>query len=984
MTSQHQPSTIISTSWENNKKVLILDVDNTLYDEVELRSKSGFGVEEQIIERTHEFGKKYYNLGKDECNEMYFKYGTTVEGLRQMLITRGESYVEIENAIKRYYNEVYENLDMSCLLLTSTEMIKNNSSTGYSHDKSSKERQELVDTLRAIKEPIYLASNSPRSHVMKVVKTLGLGTIYFAGILTPDSPRDDNIVTEFLPTKSNPSSFYHHLFEKFDTKEYDITLIDDSFKNLEKAATVGIKGIQVKGNEGRTLKEALSMYMGSCDSDVTKYNFSEVKYLQSKNEVDLVSINAEVWDCLARKLSTILHSSSSETIRIVDLGAGLLSMLQMIINGGGGKDSLIHQFSNLNNSIKEINYIAYESNRKLLDACLDRLHQMGFLQSTHSIEDDEYVFKKLHNGIDIIVKLRVQNFDSNSFPNDQNPHLVIGCCFADLFEPCYLATTLIKLLRQCTIGGGIDNSHVEPNETLVYFPITFAGITQFSPAKPFGIGKSPSSVKIPSDSLAFHQYARSLIEQHGHNLDPSKIVDSIASSKGTLIQRGSSIWNIDPDKNEYLWETMIHFFTSSTRATMGNWDFKGWIARARNERPKIRVVNEDLLFSLGEHDDEPVVDSISETKSEVIEEIMFHSPYSVSKNTKDKVFDDLKPGQVEGKIKNTSSPICLHDFNLLCHFFTNNTIIVKAICSLISSGTELKIFKGLFDDAALDVNIKGMADESMKYPLSYGYSLVGVVTRCAKDVADADEILGKTVFSFSPHSSHLIVDRDAIQLVPDEISPQDAIFMPSVETALSLVHDAHPRIGENVVIYGQGLIGLLVNSILSLSLQNMNPNGEFNTITAVDALDDRLALASKMGASQVILPSEVKAAGPFDVSIEVSGNTRALQSAIDNTSNGGKIIVGSWYGNSDITLRLGIDFHRSHKTIKTSQVSTIPGELSTLWSKKRRFDLTWELVKLIRPSRLITKQVTLDEAQSAYELLDQGKEIAISFVYNNR
>lgn len=294
----------------------------------------------------------------------------------------------------------------------------------------------------------------------------------------------------------------------------------------------------------------------------------------------------------------------------------------------------------------------------------------------------------------------------------------------------------------------------------------------------------------------------------------------------------------------------------------------------------------------------------------------------------------------------------------------------------------MKIFKGLFDDAALDVNIKGMADESMKYPLSYGYSLVGVVTRCAKDVADADDIVGKTVFTFSPHSSHVIVDRDAIQLVPDEISPQDAIFMPSVETALSLVHDAHPRIGENVVIYGQGLIGLLVNSILSISLQNMNPNGKFNTITAVDALDDRLAMASEMGASQVILPSEVNAAGPFDVSIEVSGNPRALQSAIDNTSNGGRIIVGSWYGNSDITLKLGIDFHRSHKTIKTSQVSTIPGELSTLWSKKRRFDLTWELVKLIRPSRLITKQVTLDEAQSAYELLDQGKEIAISFVYN--
>ena len=132
---------------------------------------------------------------------------------------------------------------------------------------------------------------------------------------------------------------------------------------------------------------------------------------------------------------------------------------------------------------------------------------------------------------------------------------------------------------------------------------------------------------------------------------------------------------------------------------------------------------------------------------------------------------------------------------------------------------------------------------------------------------------------------------------------------------------------------------------------------------------------------QVLLPNEVHNAAPFDVAIEVSGNARALQAAIDNTRDGGRIIVGSWYGNSDIKLKLGIDFHRSHKTIKTSQVSTIPAELTSLWSKSRRFALTWDLVKLLKPSKLITKKVRLDEAQLAYELLDQGKEIAISFVY---
>jgi threonine dehydrogenase-like Zn-dependent dehydrogenase len=299
---------------------------------------------------------------------------------------------------------------------------------------------------------------------------------------------------------------------------------------------------------------------------------------------------------------------------------------------------------------------------------------------------------------------------------------------------------------------------------------------------------------------------------------------------------------------------------------------------------------------------------------------------------------------------------------------------------LISSGTELKIFKGLFDEAALDVNIKGMTDESMKYPLSYGYSLVGVVTRCGDEVADAQDLIGKIVFTFSPHSTNAIVDRDAVQIVPDGISPEDAIFLPSVETALSIVHDAHVRVGEKVAIYGQGLIGLLVNAILSQQ-QIPSVSGQFGTVTVFDTISDRLAMASVMGASQALMPMDASSAGPYDVSIEVSGNFRALQSAIDFTRNGGRVIVGSWYGNADVNLKLGIDFHRSHKTIKTSQVSTIPADLSTLWSKDRRFSLTWELVRMLRPSRLITKSVTLDEAQEAYERLEKGLEIAVSFVY---
>ena len=269
----------------------------------------------------------------------------------------------------------------------------------------------------------------------------------------------------------------------------------------------------------------------------------------------------------------------------------------------------------------------------------------------------------------------------------------------------------------------------------------------------------------------------------------------------------------------------------------------------------------------------------------------------------------------------------------------------------------------------------------MAYPLSYGYCLVGVVVDCGSEVSRED-FVGKTIFTFSPHASHVVTDADAVQIVPDGIDPQDAIFMPSVETALSLVHDANVRVGENIAVYGQGLIGLLVTALLSRGRSDVSSSGKFDSVTTFDMIPDRLAASSKMRASQALIPGKYSEGVQFDVSIEVSGNARALQSAIDNTVNGGRVIVGSWYGNKDVSLKLGIDFHRSHKTIQTSQVSEIPANLSQLWTKERRFAYTWDLVKQLKPGRLLTKVLPLKSAQEAYEALDEGTEIAIAFDYN--
>ena len=1031
---------------ETKQLVIVIDVDNTLYSERDLLSSSSSssvwkqGIESQIIRNTHLFGLNHFNLTSDQCDELYKKHGSTVEGLRHLLRS-GDLVGNEEIILARFYKEVYDAIDFRCLYgLDHDDGVDNkidydnsqggsdNVRSGYDHGHALQKRRALAEFLKSICDahPVYLASNSPKGHVERVLNGMGLRGVKFAGILSPDSDycylkaeKEDNGEANIIcfPTKNLPRQFFKHVSDRHPIQSNRIILLDDSLHNIQKAETIGFQGIHINGQSAsnnysaRTLEEGLAEALGhilppnsvdisdegsnadsSCESkelspQTSSFTFSDVKYLRAKNKVDINSIDPHVWEQLARQLSSRILQKGDGVLRLADLGAGMLSMMELVILGGGNGDrekpslfSLILDFlkSNYGNgddaapAFTKVEYYAYESNLSLLEGCRERLQKLGFEEDGSSLENGllfkrEFKHQPLPTdnadgmpispmNIEMIIHLRPMDFQ-----NDQDPpnalDLIIGCCFADLFDPDQLALALSRFARVS------DSRNLTKLSPLVYFPITFAGITQFSPSLPLESSESSRCQWIPSDTTAFRVYSESL-SGHGHNLDPSRIVDAIRNHGGSLIAQKSSDWNIHPDVDGYLWATMIYFFgmSGAREMTKHHLDAAGWIKRSRFYRRPIIVSNVDLLFHLIDNNVETAskgVDGTNNNSANVsMQEIQFVSPYNVTTITK--VWDTKNPNHL--------SP---------------DQVEIETACSLISSGTELKIFKGSFESAALDVNIKGMADETMQYPLAYGYSLVGRVVACGSKVEDAESLIGRLVFAFCPHATRVITTRDAIQLVPDGIDAEDAVFMPSVETALSMVHDAHVRIGENVAVFGQGLIGLLVTSILSMQSPSLiSTCHPFCSITAFDTFDDRLRISSSLGATNALKPNSASSAGPFDVCIEASGNPRALQSAIDNTSNNGRIIVGSWYGNSDVSLKLGIDFHRSHKTIQTSQVSNIPPQLMGLWSKERRFALTWALVKSLRPSGLITKRLPLNDAQVAYELLDRGKEIAICFKYD--
>jgi 2-desacetyl-2-hydroxyethyl bacteriochlorophyllide A dehydrogenase len=310
-------------------------------------------------------------------------------------------------------------------------------------------------------------------------------------------------------------------------------------------------------------------------------------------------------------------------------------------------------------------------------------------------------------------------------------------------------------------------------------------------------------------------------------------------------------------------------------------------------------------------------------------------------------------------------------------------ILVQSLISAISSGTELLIYRGLAPaDLAKDDTIPSLAG-SFAFPLKYGYAMVGKVLEVGRGVAPGWE--GKLVFAFHPHESHFLATPDELLKLPEGLTPEDAVFFPNMETAVTFLLDGVPHIGEQVVVFGQGIVGLLLTALLN--------RWPLSSLVTLDLYPKRRLLSEDLGARVTLDPSEtgvmerlcsyLQGNGPYpgaDLCYEISGNPAALDQAIAATGFSGRVVIGSWYGLRRSDLNLGGRFHRSRVRLISSQVSSIAPELSGRWNNTRRYQITWQMLGEVQPARFITHRYAIDQAAQAYELLDHHPEDAIQVI----
>ena len=297
---------------------------------------------------------------------------------------------------------------------------------------------------------------------------------------------------------------------------------------------------------------------------------------------------------------------------------------------------------------------------------------------------------------------------------------------------------------------------------------------------------------------------------------------------------------------------------------------------------------------------------------------------------------------------------------------------VRARYSAISAGTEMVAYRGQWPrDALLDEVLEPLRRPA-RFPFPYGYAVVGRVDAVGYGVDEA--WLGRRVFVFHPHQSHVFVRPEQAIPIPDEVTDEDAVFYPNMETAITLVHDAAPLLGEAVAVFGLGVVGLLTAGLLA--------RFPLARLVAFDHYPLRRKAAQEAGVPETLPPEAAEEMAPFaDVSIEVSGSGQALQQALQVTRFHGKVVVGSWYGAKPVALNLGAHFHRGRLRLISSQVSPLNPALTGRWDRRRRGETAWAMLRALRPARWISHRFPVEEAPQAYALLDEHPDRCLQLVF---
>ncbi|MDW3194874.1 MAG: zinc-binding alcohol dehydrogenase [Cytophagales bacterium] len=295
---------------------------------------------------------------------------------------------------------------------------------------------------------------------------------------------------------------------------------------------------------------------------------------------------------------------------------------------------------------------------------------------------------------------------------------------------------------------------------------------------------------------------------------------------------------------------------------------------------------------------------------------------------------------------------------------SEDQLLIRSMYSLISAGTERVLTNQMLDPELAHKMAVLYQKGTLSQRFTYGYSLVG-------EVISEGNLNGKYVHVMHPHQDVVLVKRDDVRVLPEGMDPKLATLISNMETAVNAVWDAQIELGDRVLIQGYGTIGALVASTLQ-----KHPGLNLH-VHEIDPLKSDLIAAHGLG----FYDGEEK---EFDVVFNTTSSEQALKDAFRLTRLEGTVIELSWYGNRQVNLSLGENFHYGRKRLICSQVSHIPYRKQPIWNYKNRKDLVIRLLQEINPIYLLGNEINFQDTPEFYDKLRAGEIKELSTIINYR
>lgn len=331
-------------------------------------------------------------------------------------------------------------------------------------------------------------------------------------------------------------------------------------------------------------------------------------------------------------------------------------------------------------------------------------------------------------------------------------------------------------------------------------------------------------------------------------------------------------------------------------------------------------------------------------------------------------------------------------------------LLIQTTRSLLSAGTERMLVE--FGKAGLIAKARSQPDKvkqvldkirtdglvptlqavgnRLDEPLPLGYCNVGRVLEVGPGVTGFAP--GDRVASNGPHAEIVCVPKNLCARIPDEVSDETASFTVVASIGLQGMRLLNPTLGERIVVFGLGLIGLVTAQLL-------RANGCH--VLGVDVNEERLELAKCFSVQTVAAGNSadpVAAAsawtegkGVDGVLVTASAKTdQIMHQAAEMCRQRGRIVLVGVVG---LNLRRA-DFYDKELTFQVS-CSYGPGRYDegyeqggrdypygfVRWTEQRNFEAVLDAMRSggLEVSRLITHTYPHSAAAAAYDTISEDK-----------